>query len=72
MRLINFSVFILSFLFGMIYIYFTNPTPNKIIVYPTNDNRHLFQFRDKVNNYFQLTQNKVECSNQFEEIPIQI
>jgi hypothetical protein len=56
----------------MTYIYFTTPTLNKIIVYPTNDNRHLFQFRDKVNNYFQLIQNEVECSNQFEEIPIQI
>jgi len=56
MRLINLPAFLISFLFGILYVYFTNPTPDKITVYPTDDNKHLFQFRDKVNNCFHLIQ----------------
>lgn len=72
MRLINITAFIISFLFGIFYITITSPDQQKIIVYPTVDNNHLFQFRDKANNCFQLSQNIVKCSNDTEEIPIQI
>ena len=50
----------------------TDPDPKEITVYPTNDNKHLFQFRDKADNCFQLKQTIVKCSNDAEEIPIQI
>ncbi len=46
--------------------------PKQIIVYPTPDNEKLFQFRDKIDNCFQLKQNMVKCSNDAEVIPIQI
>jgi hypothetical protein len=72
MRLINITAFIISFLFGIFYITITSPDSQKIVVYPTDDNKHLFQFRDKVSNCFQLSQNIVKCSNDNEEIPIQI
>ncbi len=72
MRFVHIPAFIISFLFGIIYVYFTNPVPEKIIVYPTVDNKHLFQFTDIVNNCFQLKQNIVKCSNDIEEIPIQL
>jgi hypothetical protein len=72
MKLINFKVFILSFLLGVLGIYLSTPTPKKITVYPTDDNTHLFQFSDNVNNCFQLKQNIVKCSKDSEEIPIQI
>jgi hypothetical protein len=72
MKLINFKVFILSFLIGVLGIYLSTSTAKKVTVYPTNDNTHLFQFRDKVDNCFQLKQNVVKCSNDSEEIPIQI
>jgi hypothetical protein len=72
MNLLNFKVFITSFLVGILCIYLSSPSPKKIIVYPTDDNNHLFQFRDKVDNCFQLKQNIVKCSNQVEEIPIQL
>jgi hypothetical protein len=69
---INFRVFIISFLIGICYIFITSPDPKQITVYPTNDNKHLFQFRDKTDNCFQLKQTIVKCSNDTEEIPIQI
>lgn len=72
MPLINIKAFLLSFLFGMIYIYMSSPSPQEIIVYPTDDNRDLFQFRDKINNCFHLKQNVVKCSNDAEEIPMQL
>lgn len=72
MQLIHIKVFLLSFLFGILYVYISSPSPQEIIVYPTDDNRDLFQFRDKINNCFHLKQNIVKCSNDVEEIPIQI
>ena len=72
MPLINIKAFILSFLFGILYVYISSPSPQEIIVYPTHDNRDLFQFRDKINNCFHLKQSIVKCSNDVEEIPIQI
>lgn len=72
MYLINIKVFILSFLIGTLCMFMTDPEPKEITVYPTNDNKHLFQFRDKADNCFQLKQTIVKCSNDAEEIPIQI
>ena len=72
MKLINLPAFIISFLLGILYVYFTSPPQQDIIVYPTDDNKHLFQFRDKISNCFQLKQNIIKCSNDVEEIPIQI
>lgn len=72
MILINFRVFIISFLLGLLCVYISNPEPKEITVYPTADNSHLFQFRDKVDNCFHMKQNIVKCSNDVEEIPLQI
>ena len=72
MFLINFRVFLLSFLFGLMCVYIRSPPPKEITVYPTGDNNHLFQFRDNVDNCFQLKQNVVKCSNAAEEIPLQV
>jgi|TARA_Y100000389_G_C17340156_1_gene452861 hypothetical protein len=70
--IINIIVFILSFIIGIIIIDFTAPETQTIILYPTVDNKHLFQFRDKTNNCFQLNHKNIKCSNDVEEIPIQI
>jgi len=72
MFLINVRVFLLSFLFGLLCVYISSPPPKEITVYPTDDNRQLFQFRDQVDNCFQLKQNIVKCSNAAEEIPLQV
>ena len=72
MRLINLPALILSFLFGILYIYYIDSDQQDIKVYTTDDNKHLFQFKDKINNCFTLKQNIVKCSNDVEEIPIQL
>ncbi|MDC1320989.1 hypothetical protein N8261_03420 [Flavobacteriaceae bacterium] len=69
---INIPVFLFSLIFGLLYMYFVAPKNKEIIVYPTDDNRELFQFRDKINNCFQLEQSIIKCSNDVEVIPIQI
>ena len=72
MKLINFKVFILSFLAGVLGIYLSTPEPKKVTVYPTVDNSHLFQFNDSIHNCFHLKQTIVKCSNDSEEIPLQV
>ncbi len=72
MRFINLPALILSFIFGILYIYFTDPDQQDIVVYSTDDNNTLFQFKDKINNCFKFKQNNVKCSNDVEEIPIQL
>ena len=69
---INLPVFLIAFVIGILIIYWTAPDSKTLIVYPTTDNKHLFQFRDKTNNCFQLNETIVKCSNDVEEIPIQI
>lgn len=69
---INVPVFIISLFIGILLIYWTAPDNKIVIVYPTDDNKHLFQFRDNISNCFQLNQKIVKCANDVEEIPIQI
>lgn len=69
---INYPVFFISLILGILMVYWTAPDTKTVIVYPTDDNKHLFQFRDKTNNCFQLNQRIVKCANDIEEIPIQI
>ena len=72
MGIINIPVFIISLLFGLFYVYMSDPKPKQIVVYPSPDHQNLFQFRDKTDNCFQLKQNMIKCSNDAEVIPIQI
>jgi len=52
--------------------FYIAPTKKEITVYPTDDNKNLFQFKDKVSNCFQLQPSFIKCSKDVEEIPIQI
>jgi hypothetical protein len=72
MSVINVPIFVISLLFGLLYVYMTDPIRKQIVVYPTPDNESQFQFRDKINNCFHLKQNMVNCSSDVEVIPIQI
>jgi hypothetical protein len=69
---INGPVFLFSLIFGLLYMYFIAQDNKEIIVYPTEDNEDLFQFRDKVDNCFKLRQSIVKCSNDVDIIPPQI
>ena len=70
--MINVPIFLASLMIGLIYMYFVAPASKEITVYPTNDNKELFQFRDNIQNCFQLQQSIIECSNDAEEIPVQV
>jgi hypothetical protein len=72
MSIINIPVFLASLLFGLLYIFISDPTRKEIIVYQTPDNEGVFQFKDNIGNCFHLKQNIVKCSNDAEVIPIQI
>ena len=69
LKYINIPVFILSLALGVFFVYITTNNNRKIIVYPTHENVHLLQFRDKTNNCF-----TVKCPtnpNAISKIPAQ-
>jgi hypothetical protein len=60
-KYINFTVFIISFAFGMFAVYITMPDTRQIYVYPSPDNIDIIQYKDKANNCFKFQQTKVKC-----------
>tara|TARA_B100000424_G_C22945740_1_gene503446 strand:+ start:20217 stop:20432 length:216 start_codon:yes stop_codon:yes gene_type:complete len=70
--IINVPVFFTTLVIGLFLVYISAPPLKTIVVYPTKDNKHLFQFRDKANNCFHLEEKREPCSSQAEIIPIQI
>jgi|TARA_B110000444_G_scaffold28363_2_gene23361 hypothetical protein len=73
LKLINIKVFLISLFIGLIYMYFDNDK-KKISVYPTPSNINSVEFKDKADNCFEYSMEKVKCpSNKSEinNIPIQ-
>ena len=68
LKFINIPVFIISLAFGIFAVYITAPTQRKIIVYPTPENVHILQFRDKTNTCFSPIQTQVTCPKNESEI----
>lgn len=74
MKHINIPVLIVSFLVGLVAMYLFMPDDRKIIVYPTHENAHILQYRDKANNCFSIKEESVTCpkdSSQISQIPVQ-
>lgn len=67
-KFINFPVFILSLAFGMFAVYVTMPDTRKIFVYPTPENAHVLQYRDKTNTCFSFKQEEVACPKNEKDI----
>lgn len=73
-KFINIPVFIISLAFGIFAVYITVPSTRKIIVYPTNENVHQIQYRDKTNTCFSIQENEMKCptnSKEISKIPVQ-
>ena len=73
-KYINIPVFIISLALGVFFVYVTTSNNRKIIVYPTHENAHLLQYRDKTNNCFTVTETEVKCPtnpNMISKIPAQ-
>lgn len=73
-KYINFTVFILSFAFGIFAVYVTLPDNRKIMVYPTHENAKILQYRDRTGTCFSIKETEVTCPSSEEElskIPLQ-
>jgi hypothetical protein len=68
---INIYLFILSFVFGLIYMYFNKNKKKDVFVYPTPDNLNKIQYKDLADNCFQFKSTPANCTNDSEVIPIQ-
>ena len=73
-NLFSFPIFLISFLIGLTFIYLSDK-PSKIInIYPTPDNIHRFEYKDKASNCFEFYAQEVQCPNDIDKInliPIQ-
>ena len=73
LKLINIKVFLISLLIGLIFMYFDNER-KKISVFPTPSNIDKLQFKDKADNCFEYSMEKVKCpsnKSKINHIPIQ-
>ena len=52
----------------MFAVYIFDPDNKKIIVYPTHENAHLLQYRDKANNCFSIEESNVICPSKKSDI----
>ena len=71
---VSFPIFLISLAIGLFYVYVVVPSPHVIVVYPTPDNSHEFQFKDSANNCFEYDPKEVECPSDkslIKDIPIQ-
>ena len=74
MKYISITLFIISFLIGMVYIYISNPPQRSILIYPTVDNNNKFQYVDKAENCFTFAATEQKCpfnTGSLKTIPIQ-
>jgi hypothetical protein len=61
MKYISIKLFILSFLIGMLFIYLSSPSERSVVVYPTTDNKDIFQYKDMAYNCFSINPNVIKC-----------
>jgi hypothetical protein len=72
MKYIYISFFLLSFIVGLIYFYFSEPEKQIIYIHPTPDNVEQNIYKDKSNSCYKYTQEEVECIGDISEFPAQI
>ena len=63
-KYIDFRIFLVTLAIGLFYIYISDEYKHTIIIYPTPDNLHEYQFKDKSNNCFSYEMNEVQCPSQ--------
>jgi len=66
-KALNWKLFLLSFLFGLIFIYF-NDDKTKISVYPTPSNVDKVEYKDKAENCFEYTMEETKCPSKKSDI----
>tara|TARA_Y100000992_G_C21273145_1_gene498165 strand:- start:1826 stop:2056 length:231 start_codon:yes stop_codon:yes gene_type:complete len=66
-KIINFKIFLLSFILGITFIYL-NDSKKKITVYPTLSNKDNIEYKDKADNCFEFKFEKTKCPNESKKI----
>lgn len=73
-KFVNIPVLIVSFAIGMFFVYIYMPNTRKILVYPTHENAHLLQYRDKTGTCFAVGEKEIGCpkdAGKISKIPVQ-
>ena len=73
LKIINIKIFLISLFVGLIFMYFDNEK-KKISVYPTPSNINSVQYKNKADNCFEYSMEKVKCpsnKSKINHIPVQ-
>lgn len=74
-KFLKLPVFIIGFVIGMVFVTLSSPEHNTIFVYPTPDNIHHLEYKDKADNCFAYDVKKVNCPKKHDDIkniPVQM
>jgi uncharacterized membrane-anchored protein YhcB (DUF1043 family) len=72
MKLVYIVAFVLSFILGAIFLYFSPTEYKTVVVFPTPDNLKKIQYKDEMENCFQFSAKLVDCGKDVKKIPIKM
>jgi hypothetical protein len=74
LKYISIKVFVISFIVGLIFVYFFGSETKQIYVYPTPQNIGKIQYKDSANNCFHYESTQVKCpsADEITSIPAQV
>ena len=67
-KFIDKKIFLLSFILGLIFIYYTPADGSLIYVYPTPDNVKKIEYKDKINMCYEYIEELISCPRDKSEI----
>lgn len=70
-KYIDMKLFLISLSIGLLYIYLSEEYKKVIVIYPTPDNIHKYQYKDKTEQCFSYELNEVKCPPKYNKINIQ-
>jgi len=73
-KFINMYVFLTSLAIGLFFVYIFDTDDKQIVIYPTQENIELIQYKDKAGNCFAAKQQRVVCpanKSEISQIPMQ-
>ena len=72
LKYINFPIFIVAFIIGLIFVYLADVDSETVKVYPTPENAGVTQYKDKAGNCFIYRGTRVTCpTSGVKNIPVQ-
>ena len=71
MSLLHITLFIVSFMVGLLFVYLSPIEYKTVVVYPSLSNLEKVQYKDESNNCFQFTAKLVNCDKNIKHIPVQ-